>query len=87
MVQYKLTYFNIRGRGELARLVFAAAGQEFIDHRIDYPDWPALKPTTPFGSLPLLDITEDGKTVRLAQSVTIGIGAFELGIRNLEPKD
>lgn len=38
MPSYKLTYFNGRGRAELARLIFAAAGVPFEDERIS--DWP-----------------------------------------------
>ena len=29
---------------------------QFEDHRVTFPDWPALKPTTPYGQLPLLSI-------------------------------
>ena len=43
MSSYKLTYFNGRGRGELSRLVFVAAGRKFEDVRIDFSDWPKLK--------------------------------------------
>jgi len=45
MSQYKLTYFNIRGRGELARLIFATAGVEYEDNRVERPQWPELKPS------------------------------------------
>ena len=45
MPSYKLTYFNIRGRAELTRLVFAAAEAEYEDERIERKDWPALKPS------------------------------------------
>ena len=41
---YKLTYFNLRARAELSRLVFAAAGVQYEDVRIDQSNWPALKP-------------------------------------------
>ena len=43
--QYKLSYFNVRGRGELARLVMHAAGVEFEDHRFEMDGWAAVKPS------------------------------------------
>lgn len=43
MPSYKLTYFDIRGRGEPARLVFKAAGKEFEDKRVTFEEWGALK--------------------------------------------
>ncbi|OQV13153.1 putative glutathione S-transferase 8 [Hypsibius exemplaris] len=64
---YKLHYFNLRTRGEVIRWTLSLAGQEFEDHRVEFPDWPALKPTTPTGQLPYLEV--DGKA--LDQSVTI----------------
>lgn len=71
-LSYKLTYFDGKGRGELLRLAFACAGQEFEDHRIQFADWPSIKETTPFGSLPVLEITaEDGTVQKLAQSLSI----------------
>ena len=41
---FHLHYFNMRGRGETARLLFALKGQDYIDTRVDPPDWPALRP-------------------------------------------
>jgi glutathione S-transferase len=67
MAQYKLTYFKGRGRAEIARLIFAAAGVAYEDVRIEKDQWPALKPSTPFGQLPILEV--DG--VKLCQSNTI----------------
>ena len=45
MAKLKLTYFNGRGRGEPARLILAQAGVEYEDNRIEFADWPALKPS------------------------------------------
>jgi len=61
MPSYKLTYFNLRGRAEVARWILAYAGVEYDDHRIIREDWPAMKPTTPFGGLPLLEV--DGVSI------------------------
>lgn len=61
MAQYKLTYFNIRGRAELARLVLAQAGVQYEDKRIAKEEWGELKPKTPFGVLPILEV--DGHTL------------------------
>lgn len=41
----KLTYFNVRGRGEATRLMFKLAGKDFIDHRTGGEDWQKLKPS------------------------------------------
>ncbi|VDM24513.1 unnamed protein product [Toxocara canis] len=67
MVKYKLIYFNSMGRAEVVRLVFAQAGVEYEDVRIEKANWPALKEKMPFGQLPVLE--EDGRL--LAQSTAI----------------
>ena len=41
----KLIYFNGKGRAEPARLILAQAKVEYEDHRIEFADWPALKPS------------------------------------------
>ena len=69
MSQYKLTYFNGRGRAELIRLVLAQAGVQYEDHRIVGEDWKDLKPKTPFGTVPILEV--DGKT--LGGSIPIAV--------------
>lgn len=56
----KLTYFNLRGRAEPSRLLLAYGGIKYEDCRItpgfeDPKEWMALKPKTPYGSLPLLE--------------------------------
>jgi len=52
----KLVYFPIAGRGESIRLALHVGGIAFDDHRITFADWPALKPKTPFGAIPILEI-------------------------------
>ncbi|KAH9508180.1 Glutathione S-transferase 1 [Bulinus truncatus] len=63
----KLTYFNGRGRAEVSRLVLAVAGQKYEDVRLAGDQWAALKPKTPFGQLPVLEV--DGKS--FGQSLAI----------------
>lgn len=46
MPNYKLHYFNLRARGELIRLIFAAAGVEYEDYRIPFKDWPNVNKTS-----------------------------------------
>lgn len=45
MTSYKLYYFDVRGRGELCRLILHCAGVPFEDFcDIDYfKDWPTIK--------------------------------------------
>lgn len=57
MSKPKLTYFDASvSRGEECRLALHLANVDFIDNRIAGPAWPELKPTTPFGSLPVLEL-------------------------------
>lgn len=63
-----LTYFDFPGgRGEASRLALHVAQADWVDDRFT-GDWPATKPTTPFGGLPTL--TVPGKGV-LSQSNAI----------------
>lgn len=60
---YTLTYFNGRGRAELARLLFAEAGVAYEDKRLTGEQWGSLKASgqPPFGQLPVLQV--DGETM------------------------
>lgn len=43
MPTYKCTYFGARGRAEFIRLIFAQAGVDYEDHRIDFEAWSEIK--------------------------------------------
>ncbi len=83
MSKPKLTYFDApTSRGEECRLALHIAGVEFEDIRVKGSDWPALKPSTPFGGMPLLEL--EGRPV-LAHSNPILV---YLGRQHgLHPKD
>lgn len=67
MPEVKVYYFQIKALGEPIRLLLAYGGQEFEDIRLTQADWSALKPTMPFGQMPVLAI--DGK--KYAQHIAI----------------
>nr|XP_034834990.1 uncharacterized protein LOC117991505 [Maniola hyperantus] len=60
-------YFPVKALGEAGRMLLAYGGQEFDDRRVPMEQWPEIKPTTPFGQMPVLEI--DGK--KYAQSSAI----------------
>jgi len=68
----QLTYFNIEGVAEKVRLAFKIGGIEFEDKRINFTEWTAIKPTTPFGQLPIMHvdgcdpIAQSGAMLRMA---------------------
>nr|WEU54066.1 glutathione s-transferase sigma-1 [Protohermes costalis] len=55
----KLTYFPVTALGEPIRFLLSYGGVKFEDFRFNREDWPKLKPSMPFGQVPVLDI--DGK--------------------------
>ena len=53
----RLIYFDFAGsRGEECRIALHLAGVDFEDVRLQSKDWPALKDSTPFGALPVLEL-------------------------------
>jgi len=63
----KVYYWDGRGRAELCRMMFAEKKVDFDDVRFEDEDWPKIKPTTPFGQAPFMDIGN----VRIAQSAAM----------------
>ena len=83
MSKPKLIYFDTpTSRGEECRLALQIAGVDFEDVRINRKDWPDLKPTTPFGSAPVLEMPG-----RPALAQTNAILAFIGREHRLHPTD
>jgi len=55
-MDYKLTYFPAKGRGEVIRILLSLAGEEFEDERISGEDWAKFKPQTPLKAMPVLSM-------------------------------
>jgi prostaglandin-H2 D-isomerase / glutathione transferase len=70
----KLSYFNIEGVAEHVRLALLLSRTPFEDHRVAYPDWPAMKPTTPNGQLPIMTF-EDGTVRAQSKAMLRWVGA------------
>lgn len=81
-MKIKLTYFDMDGgRGEVARLAMYAGDVDFQDDRVKFADWPSVKPTTPFGAMPVLEV--DGQVVTQSN----GINRFVGKLAGLYPTD
>lgn len=62
-----ITYFDVRGRAEVIRLLLEEVGVQYRERRVGLEEWPALKATLPFGQLPCY---EEG-ALRIFQSHAI----------------
>uniref|UniRef100_A0A6P7GHN4 glutathione transferase n=1 Tax=Diabrotica virgifera virgifera TaxID=50390 RepID=A0A6P7GHN4_DIAVI len=78
---YKVRYFNFTARGEPIRMLLSYGEIPFEDERIAREDWPKIKPTTPLGQLPVLEI--DGKQI----PHSISICRYLASIVKLDGKD
>jgi glutathione S-transferase len=69
---YNLVYFDLKGRAEITRLLFSAAGQEYKETKLTHQEWPERKSDLPFKQIPALEVTDkDGKITVIAQSNAI----------------
>ncbi|XP_035680360.1 glutathione S-transferase 1-like isoform X2 [Branchiostoma floridae] len=67
MPTYKLTYLEFQGLAEPARLLFAAGGMKYEDVRLKREQWLELKPRSPTGHLPILEV--DGTVIGESRAV------------------
>lgn len=73
MSKYKLTYFDIDGgRAEPIRISFHAAGIDFEDKRISFPEFGQMRSDTRFNSVPVLEI--DGAQITQSNALSRYIG-------------
>lgn len=72
MTHYKLTYFDFGGRAEPIRISFHAAGVEFEDNRLSFAEFGAMRATTRFNSVPVLEI--DGAAVTQSNAMLRYVG-------------
>ena len=69
MANYKLTYFDFDGgRGEPIRIALHAAGIEFEDERLAFPDFSTAQPGFRFYAVPVLTVDD----AQITQSNAIG---------------
>ena len=74
MTKPRLIYFDAPvSRGEECRLALHLAGVDFEDVRINPAAWPAMKEQTPYGGLPVLELSwtmePAGEAVRVVLTV------------------
>lgn len=72
---YKLIYFNVRGRAELARLILHCADVPFEDFRFEGIEWEEIKPSITSYQLSLfiqLDVALVCLPLRTAVTVRTG---------------
>lgn len=75
----KLMYFDkVRGRVEPYRMMFAVGGINAEDETVTFDKWPAIKPTTAMGYLPILKVGEEEIHTSLAILTYI---SMEAGLR------
>uniref|UniRef100_A0A0L8HMJ8 GST N-terminal domain-containing protein n=1 Tax=Octopus bimaculoides TaxID=37653 RepID=A0A0L8HMJ8_OCTBM len=70
MPSYTLHYFNHRGRAEICRMLFAAAGVQYNDRRIEYSEWDGLRSSIKICSARLLSLDINKKL--LSKNLMIG---------------
>ena len=74
MPSYKLIYFDGRGRAECSRYIFAQAGVEYTDERLNEEEFMKVKSSgcLPAGSLPVLEV--DGKMLAGSEVIARYLG-------------
>ena len=65
-------YFDLKGLGEPIRLALEISGIPYEDIRVSFPEWKDMKATTPYGSLPMLEM--NGKVYAQSEPILRFVG-------------
>ena len=79
MPQYRVNYFDVRGLAEVARLILAQAGQEFVDHRFSREQWPEEKTNSKF--LKFFKLQYHFHITEIQSYVSLKLGNVQLAVR------
>ena len=63
----EITYFDVRGRAEVIRLILEETNTPYAERRIALEQWPELKSELPFGQLPIY--REGGLTLNQSNAI------------------
>ncbi|KAG0224644.1 hypothetical protein BGW42_004968 [Actinomortierella wolfii] len=70
--KYQLHYFKSHGLSIGIRALLIVGGADWSNKFQGPEDWPQVKPTTPYGTLPLLiETTESGETITIPEVIAI----------------
>ncbi len=73
MTKIKLTYFDMNGgRAEPARLAMAMGGVDYEDDRISFEEFEKMRGSTPFNSVPTMEI--DGRVITQCNAINRYVG-------------
>ena len=79
----ELKYFALYAKAEPIRMCLWKAGVEYKDTRVEFADWPAVKPTIgEFGQMPIL-VLADGTTMSQGAPILDYLGS----VHGLKPTD
>eukprot|EP00922_Rhytidocystis_sp_ex-Travisia-forbesii_P007272 GHVS01010581.1.p1 GENE.GHVS01010581.1~~GHVS01010581.1.p1 ORF type:complete len:220 (+),score=28.12 GHVS01010581.1:97-756(+) len=83
--RHRLTYFNLKQAAEPIRLAFFIGGIDFEDIRVNWEDWGAMKPTAPFGQLPVLQLPNSDEMISQSIGILVYAG-MKTGLYPTDPK-
>ncbi|KAF9160579.1 hypothetical protein DFQ27_006535 [Actinomortierella ambigua] len=70
--KYQIHYFGVHGVVAVSRAMLCIAGADWSQRSETFDSWPAVKASTPFGTLPIMNVTsESGEVTVIPESMAI----------------